>query len=63
MVEAHDPRGEMFGSPRLIGLLSENSAGGRGQSVTLIEELRRFTGKGQEQEDDVTLLTLGRSVT
>jgi hypothetical protein len=29
----------------------------------LLEELERFTGKGWEQEDDITLLTLERSPT
>jgi hypothetical protein len=29
----------------------------------LMEELERFTGKGWEQEDDITLLTLERSAT
>ena len=63
LVEAHDPRGEMFGTPRLQSLLGEISAGGRGLGTTLIEELGRFTGESREQEDDITLLTLGRSAT
>src|SRR5918997_42371 len=61
LVEAHNPQGEMFGSPRLRGLLSESYGVGRGLSVTLMEELVRFTGERWEQEDDITLLTLGRS--
>jgi len=63
LVEAHDPRGEMFGTPRLQSLLSQISEGGKGLGTILIEELGRFTGEGQEQEDDITLLTLGRSAT
>jgi serine phosphatase RsbU (regulator of sigma subunit) len=63
LVEAHDSRGEMFGTTRLLSQLSEKSEGGRGLSVTLIEELERFTGENREQEDDITLLTLGRSAT
>jgi serine phosphatase RsbU (regulator of sigma subunit) len=61
LVEAHNPQGEMFGSPRLRGILSERSEGGRGLSAALLEELERFTGEGWEQEDDLTLLTLRRS--
>jgi predicted ester cyclase len=63
LVEAHDPKGEMFGSPRLQGLLSaRRPESGRGLSATLLlEELRRFTGEEWEQEDDITLLTLERS--
>jgi serine phosphatase RsbU (regulator of sigma subunit)/predicted ester cyclase len=63
LVEAHDPRGEMFGSPRLRGFLSERSDSGRGLSAALMEELESFTGEGWEQEDDITLLTLRRSPT
>jgi predicted ester cyclase len=58
LIEAHDPRGEMFGSPRLRDLLSERSEGVRGLSITLMKELERFTGQEREQEDDITLLTL-----
>jgi serine phosphatase RsbU (regulator of sigma subunit) len=61
LVEAHNSRGEMFGTPRLRGLLSERPEGGRGLSAALLEELRRFTGEEWEQEDDITLLTLERS--
>ncbi len=61
LVEAHNPQGEMFGTPRLRDLLSERSEGGRDLSATLMEELERFTGEGWEQEDDITLLTLQRS--
>ena len=61
LVEAHDPRGEMFGTPSLRSLLSERPEAGRGLSATLMKELERFTGEGREQEDDITLLTLERS--
>jgi serine phosphatase RsbU (regulator of sigma subunit) len=63
LVEAHNSQGEMFGTPRLRSLLSERPEAGRGLSATLMEELERFTGKGREQEDDITLLTLERSAT
>jgi serine phosphatase RsbU (regulator of sigma subunit) len=63
LVEAHNSQGEMFGTPRLRSLLSERPEAGRGLSATLMEELERFTGKGWEQEDDITPLTLERSAT
>jgi serine phosphatase RsbU (regulator of sigma subunit) len=46
LVEAHNPQVEMFGTPRLRGLLSEHLMGGADLSVTLMEELERFTGEG-----------------
>jgi serine phosphatase RsbU (regulator of sigma subunit) len=61
LVEAHNPEGEMFGTPRLRGLLSEFAEGGRNVSAALMEELVRFTGESWEQEDDITLVTLRRS--
>jgi serine phosphatase RsbU (regulator of sigma subunit) len=63
LVEAHNPQGEMFGIPRLRGILSERSEGRRELSAALMEELERFTGEAWEQEDDVTLLTLKCSAT
>ncbi len=63
LIEAHNPQGEMFGTPRLRGLLSERAEGGMGLSTALMEELKRFTGERWEQEDDITLLTLERSAT
>jgi serine phosphatase RsbU (regulator of sigma subunit)/predicted ester cyclase len=57
LVEAHDPKGEMFGFPRLRALVAEY---GDERSLVdpLLEELYSFTGEGWEQEDDITLLTL-----
>jgi serine phosphatase RsbU (regulator of sigma subunit) len=63
LVEAHNPQGEMFGTPRLRSLLSEGFESGRILSATLVEELERFIGEGWEQEDDITLLTLRRFTT
>jgi predicted ester cyclase len=61
LIEAHNSRGEMFGTPRLRSLLSERFESGRGLSAILLDELERFTGERWEQEDDITLLTLRRS--
>jgi serine phosphatase RsbU (regulator of sigma subunit) len=62
LVEAHDPRGEMFGFPRLRALVAEH-AEERSLGESLLEELYYFVGDGWEQEDDITLLTLERSAT
>jgi serine phosphatase RsbU (regulator of sigma subunit) len=61
LVEAHDPRGEMFGFPRLQGLVAEHGEDERPLGDFLMEELHSFVGEGWEQEDDITLLTLRRS--
>jgi serine phosphatase RsbU (regulator of sigma subunit) len=58
LIEAHNPQGEMFGTPRLRSLLSEHPMDGADLSATLLEELYTFVGEGWEQEDDITLLTL-----
>src|SRR5215210_321447 len=60
LVEAHDTKGEMFGFPRLRGLMAEHGAEGS-LGEFLMEELYSFVGEGWEQEDDITLLTLKRS--
>src|SRR3712207_4989990 len=59
LVEAHDPKGEMFGFPRLRALVGEH--GGERLLDLLLERLYSFVGEGWEQEDDITLLTLRRS--
>ncbi len=60
LVEAHDPRREMFGFPRLQGLVGAHRSGGASLVEFLLSELDRFTGDGWEQEDDITLVTLER---
>jgi serine phosphatase RsbU (regulator of sigma subunit)/ketosteroid isomerase-like protein len=57
LVEAHDPKGEMFGFPRLRALIAEHGEE-RSLGDLLLEELYSFVGEGWEQEDDITLLTL-----
>jgi serine phosphatase RsbU (regulator of sigma subunit) len=61
MVEAHDPKGEMFGFPRLRALVAWHAEEERPLVDMLMEELYSFVGQGWEQEDDITLLTLERS--
>jgi serine phosphatase RsbU (regulator of sigma subunit) len=60
LVEAHDPKEEMFGFPRLQALVAKYGAEGS-LGKALPEELYTFVGEGWEQEDDITLLTLRRS--
>jgi predicted ester cyclase len=60
LVEAHDPKGEMFGFPRLRALITEHTEE-KSLGEFLMEELYAFVGEGWEQEDDITLLTLRRS--
>ena len=62
LVEAHDPKGEMFGFPRLQTLVAEHDGEEERSLVNLLmKELYSFTGEGWEQEDDITLVTLERS--
>jgi serine phosphatase RsbU (regulator of sigma subunit) len=60
LVEAHDPKGEMFGFPRLRELIAEH---GEESSLGdfLLEQLYSFVGEGWKREDDITHLTLKRS--
>jgi serine phosphatase RsbU (regulator of sigma subunit) len=60
LVEAHNPKGEMFGFPRLRAFVAEH---GEEQALGnfLLEELYSFVGEGWEQEDDITLLALRNS--
>jgi serine phosphatase RsbU (regulator of sigma subunit) len=62
LVEAHNPKGEMFGFPRLRALVAQHGEK-RSLGDFLMEELYSFVGEGWEQEDDITLLTLERSAT
>ena len=61
LVEAHNPHGEIFGFPRLRTLAAEH--GEEASLGNLLQaELHPFTGEGWEQQDDITLLTLRRSI-
>jgi len=60
-VEAHDPDGEMYGFPRLRSAFSADVSGSE-LVDRLLDDLHAFTGSGWEQEDDLTMVTLRRSV-
>jgi predicted ester cyclase len=62
LVEAHNPKREMFGFPRLRRLVAEHEAEEGSVVEFLMDKLRTFTGEGWEQEDDITLVMLQRSV-
>jgi PAS domain S-box-containing protein len=61
LVEAHDPKGEMFGFPRLQDLVGVHRSDESSLIDFLLSELTNFTGEDWEQEDDITLVTLDRS--
>jgi steroid delta-isomerase-like uncharacterized protein len=61
LIEAHNPKREMFGFPRLRKLVAEHDAEEGSMVDFLMEELYTFVGEGWQQEDDITLLTLRRS--
>jgi serine phosphatase RsbU (regulator of sigma subunit) len=61
-VEAHNPKGEMFGFPKLRSLVAEHG-GEESLGDSLLEELYSFAGEDWEQEDDITLVTLRCSTT
>jgi serine phosphatase RsbU (regulator of sigma subunit)/anti-sigma regulatory factor (Ser/Thr protein kinase) len=74
LVEAHAPDGQMFGFPRLRGLVGAGASakvpadardeGSQHALVKfLLDELAGFTGPDWEQEDDVTLMILERKAT
>jgi serine phosphatase RsbU (regulator of sigma subunit) len=60
LAEAHNGDREMFGSPRIVKVME-----GQDRHENLIDkllaELDGFVGKGWEQEDDITLVTLERT--
>jgi serine phosphatase RsbU (regulator of sigma subunit) len=67
LVEAHNPAREMFDDPRLKQLVGEYGVGVASDIRQplidyLLMQLAAFVGPGWEQEDDITLVTLRRSM-
>ncbi len=57
VAEAHSAESEMFGFPRLLDCVGQE----KGEVIDrVLTELDRFTPKGWEQEDDITLVALTR---
>ena len=59
LAEAHNGEREMFGFPRVAALTGE-ATDGEVLIDRLLKELADFVGPDLEQEDDITLVTLGR---
>ena len=59
LVEAHNAQREMYGFPRLRGMVASHE-GGAALIDYLLTDLEQFTGADVEQEVDVTLLTVRR---
>jgi serine phosphatase RsbU (regulator of sigma subunit)/anti-sigma regulatory factor (Ser/Thr protein kinase) len=59
LVEAHNPVHDMFGFPRLMGLVGKHSS--QHLIDQLLADLASFTGANWQQEDDVTLVSLSRA--
>src|SRR5215204_2467723 len=57
VVEAHDPRRDMFGFPRLKETMAD-APGGQELIDRVLSELEAFSGPDAEQEDDITMVTL-----
>lgn len=60
LAEAHGPDHEMFGFPRVKGIVA-SKASGQEVIAELMRSLQRFTGTNWQQEDDITLVTVSRS--
>ena len=60
LAEAHNGAGDMFGFPRMHELMAAVD-GGQETIDKLLLELDRFTSGVEEQEDDITLVTVQRS--
>jgi serine phosphatase RsbU (regulator of sigma subunit)/anti-sigma regulatory factor (Ser/Thr protein kinase) len=59
LAEAHDPSRDMYGFPRVRGSMLSRSPDAS-LIEHLLDDLQRFTGADWVQEDDVTLVTIGR---
>ena len=61
IAEAHNSDGDMFGCPRIIDIVRNRKADEDLRDLVL-EALDRFTGPDHEQEDDITMVTLERTL-
>jgi serine phosphatase RsbU (regulator of sigma subunit)/anti-sigma regulatory factor (Ser/Thr protein kinase) len=61
IAEAHSQDGEMFGCPRIIDVVANRKPGEDLRDLVL-EALDRFIGPDHEQEDDITMVTLERTL-
>lgn len=61
ITEAHNPSKEMYGFSRLMGRVAKKTKD-ENMVNSLIADLERWTGPGSEQEDDITLVVVRRTV-
>jgi serine phosphatase RsbU (regulator of sigma subunit)/anti-sigma regulatory factor (Ser/Thr protein kinase) len=61
IVEAHNAHREMFSFPRLMRLVGEHEDGDTLKEF-ILDDLAAFTGSDWEQEDDITMVTLQRTL-
>ncbi len=60
ITEAHNPDGEMYGFPRLMGRVAAKTK--KDDMVnSLVADLERWTGPDAEQEDDITLVVVRKT--
>lgn len=57
--EAHDAAKQLFGKERVVKALADGGANAQAALDTVLAEVARFTA-GEEQSDDLTLITLAR---
>jgi serine phosphatase RsbU (regulator of sigma subunit)/anti-sigma regulatory factor (Ser/Thr protein kinase) len=62
LVEAHSPDRELYGFERLREAVAAEAGSGSDLIDDLLERLHAFTGAAWEQEDDITVVTLGRAM-
>jgi hypothetical protein len=61
LAEARNAQGEAFGAQRLQEILGEQDGDAQAVIDTVLSELRQFTGKHWDPQDDLTVLVLERS--
>lgn len=61
ITEAHNPAGEMYGFSRLMGRVAKRTKS-EDMCGSLVSDLERWTGTGSEQEDDITLVVIRRTL-
>jgi serine phosphatase RsbU (regulator of sigma subunit)/anti-sigma regulatory factor (Ser/Thr protein kinase) len=61
ITEAHSPEGEMYGFARLMNRVARKPSDGD-LVAAIVTELEAFTGETAEQEDDITLVVVRRTM-
>ena len=61
ITEAHSPEGEMYGFARLMGRVARQPSD-EDMLNSLVTDLETFTGPDAEQEDDITMVVVKRTI-